>query len=160
MQSEFDPHDVLTAYHEAGHALMAMIVGREIHRVSILPNQTRLGACELKKGRSKPSKDILEDEILILLAGVASEGRLTGHYNWSGGSQDLRQAMQLIESRAGTEKQCERLKRRMLDKVEYLLDDETHWKIVQAISGQLLISKTISGRAVRHLFNQEMAKQA
>ena len=158
MEAEFSKQDILTAYHEAGHAVMALIVGRDVHRVSIMPNQTRLGACELKKGRSKPSRDMLEDEILILLAGVAAEGRLTNHYNWAGGSQDLRQAGRLIESRAGTQRQCERLQRRMMDKVEYLLDDDTHWAVVQQIAQQLLESKTISGRAARHLFDLAMAK--
>lgn len=76
--------DLLTAYHEAGHAVIAMVVGKAVHRVSIVPNATRLGACELKKGRLCASNDELEDEVLVLLAGVAAEGRLTGQYNWSG----------------------------------------------------------------------------
>ena len=149
---------ILTAYHEAGHAVMAMVVGREVHRVSILPNQTRLGACELKKGRAKPSKDQLEDEVLILLAGVAAEGRLSGHYNWAGGSSDLRQATRLIESRATNQRQADRLQRRMMDKAEYLLDAAPHWASVQVIAAQLLELQTISGRAARHFFERQLAK--
>lgn len=159
MDAKPTDQDILTAYHEAGHAVMALIVGRDVHRVSILPNQTRLGACELKKGRSKPSRDMLEDEVLILLAGVAAEGRLTENYNWSGGSQDLRQAQYLIESRAGNQRQSERLHRRMLDKAEYLLDDSAHWGAVQVIANQLLELKTISGRAARHFYNMQLAKK-
>lgn len=159
MDAKLTEQDIMTAYHEAGHAVMALIVGRDIHRVSILPNTTRLGACELKKGRSKPSRDMLEDEILILLAGVAAEGRLTENYNWSGGSQDLKQVTYLIESRAASERQAERLRRRMLDKAEYLLDDSAHWEAVRAIAKQLLESKTISGRAARHYYDLQIAKR-
>jgi hypothetical protein len=62
-----------TAYHEAGHAVMALSLGRLIQKVTILPGKSqfgevRLGACEIRKGRSKASKDLLEDEALILLA--------------------------------------------------------------------------------------------
>ena len=43
-----------TAYHEAGHAVMAMILGRAVQKVTIVPGQShlgaqRLGACHLQK---------------------------------------------------------------------------------------------------------------
>jgi ATP-dependent Zn protease len=70
-----DPR-VMTAYHEAGHAVVAITVGRAIQKVSIIPNKTRLGACEIKKGRFQPSNDWLEDEVLILFGGVAAEASI------------------------------------------------------------------------------------
>jgi ATP-dependent Zn protease len=149
----FSSEDLLTAYHEAGHAVIAMVVGRAVHRVSIVPNATRLGACELKKGRSRASNDELEDEVLVLLAGVAAEGRLTGQYNWSGGAKDLRLALQAIDSRASTEKQAERLRKRMLNKVEYLLDDDAHWAAIEVIANELVAHRTISGRSAKHHFD-------
>ena len=59
-----------TAYHEAGHAVMALALGRPIQKVTIAPNQNYLGACQIQKGRFKPTKDWLEDEMLILFAGM------------------------------------------------------------------------------------------
>ena len=46
---------VATAYHEAGHAVMGMTLGRPIQKVTILPGQlptggVRLGACKIRKG--------------------------------------------------------------------------------------------------------------
>lgn len=149
--------DILTAYHEAGHAVVALALGRPVLRVSIIANATRLGQCELKKGRFKPSKDALETEVLILLAGLVAEGRLSGRYARGGAARDLRQARLLTGSRAGSDRQAERLERRMLDKTEHLLHHEGHWTAVQRIAAELLQHQTISGRAARHHFEQALA---
>ena len=59
-----------TAFHEAGHAVMALILDRAISKVTIAPGQShlgvqRLGACHLQKGRPKNSQDFLEDEVMM-----------------------------------------------------------------------------------------------
>ncbi len=46
--------NLATAYHEAGHAVIALTLGRNVQRVSILPNQLRLGQCELKIEEQAP----------------------------------------------------------------------------------------------------------
>ncbi|MGV3482961.1 MAG: cell division protein FtsH [Planctomycetaceae bacterium] len=148
-----DPR-MLTAYHEAGHAVMAMLVGRPVQKVSIIPNKTRLGACEMKKGRFQPSNDWLEDEVLILLAGVVAEARITGRYNWQAAGQDWRSVRRLTLSRAGDETRAEKLERRLLAKTEHLLSDDLAWKTAQQIAEALLERESISGRAAMHLHNQ------
>ena len=54
------PHDPATAYHEAGHAVVSLILGRPVHRVSVLPNRERLGQCEFRKGVTRPSEDFCQ----------------------------------------------------------------------------------------------------
>lgn len=152
-----DPR-LLTAYHEAGHAVIAMAVGRPLHKVTIAANRNRLGLCHVQKGRARASKDWLEDEILILLAGMAAESQLSGAYNLGGAQQDLKMARRLAIMRAGNEQQAERLERRLLTKTEHLLTDEGHWNAVQDIAKDLLERETISGRAALHWFNQAVAK--
>lgn len=147
--------NLTTAYHEAGHAVIALALGRNVQRVSILPNQLRLGQCELKKGRAKPAHDPVEVEILILLGGVAAEACYTGEYAWAAAQQDLRA---LTSQRASGEKQVARLERRLLDKVEHLLADPAIWRATELIAAELLRSTTISGRAARHLFDQAAAQ--
>lgn len=149
--------EVATAFHEAGHAVVALALGRPVQRVTIEPKQMRLGRCELKKGRFKPSQDILETEILILLGGPAAEARHTGRYDWGGASQDLRDVRSMTLRRAASERQVERLERRMLDKAEHLLDQPGIWLAVQRIADELLRCTTISGRAARHLFDEAVA---
>jgi len=156
--SQQSQHQTLTAYHEAGHAVIAIIVGRAVHKISIIPNKTRLGACEIKKGRSKPTTDWLEDEVLILLGGVAAEAKLIGRYNWAGAGQDLRGVRALTMSRAGDEVRANKLERRLLSKTEHLLADDPTWQAVILIATALLEKETISGRQTIHLYNQTCEK--
>lgn len=144
---------IATAYHEAGHAVIALALGREVQRVSILPGRGWLGRCEFKKGRVRPSEDWLEREILISLAGAAAEARHTGAYAWEGAIADLRAVRRLAVQRA-SERQAEKLESRLMAKVEHLLNQAGHWRAVELIAAELLRCETISGRAVRHLFDQ------
>jgi ATP-dependent Zn protease len=82
-------YSAATAYHEAGHAVVAMILGRPVESVSVLPNRQFLGMCRFHKGVFRPSKDWLEQEILISLGGLASEAMHSGEYAWDGAARDL-----------------------------------------------------------------------
>jgi len=150
--------DSATAYHEAGHAVIALALDRPVHRVSVLPNRERLGQCEFRKGVTRPSDDWIEREILIALAGLAAEARHTGTYGFEEADRDLRFVRRLILQRSSP-RQAERLERRMLSKVEHLLADEGHWRAVVAIAVELLKLGTISGRAARHLFERSCERE-
>ena len=148
------PGDVTTAYHEAGHAVVALSLQRPVERVSIEPNQIRLGHCKLSKGVHGPLKDSVETEILILLGGPGAEARHTGDYDWDAGSEDMRTVRKLLGMRPGSDRQLKRTERRLLDKAEYLLDQPGVWTSVERIVAELLRSRTVSGRSVRHIFEQ------
>jgi hypothetical protein len=148
--------DEATAYHEAGHAVMALALGRPVHRVSVLADRERLGQCEYRKGVFRPSEDWLEREALIALGGVAAEALHTGDYAWDAADRDLRYVRDLAEQRAGP-RQAERLERRLLAKAEHLLAKDGHWRAVELIAAELLRRGAISGRAARHLFDQGCA---
>jgi ATP-dependent Zn protease len=140
----------LTAYHEAGHAVMALLMGRSVQKVSIIPSQNRLGAVTMQKGRAKQVQDKLEAEMLILLAGMAAEGRKSGKYNLVGAGQDLRMVEKLALSRAGNPKQATKLIHKTLDKTQHLLSNKANWAAVKAIAKELLEHESISGRAAKH----------
>jgi hypothetical protein len=42
--------DIATAYHEAGHAIVALSLGRSVEKLSIVRNSIRLGVVQLGKG--------------------------------------------------------------------------------------------------------------
>jgi len=140
-----------TAFHEAGHAVMALVFDRPVQKVSILPDQRRLGHCEFRKGVSRASQDRLEADILILLAGVVAEALHSGAYNWPGAALDMQSVRRLALMRSG-KSQADKLTRRLLAKTEHLLQKAQHWNAVEQIAADLLEKKSISGRAARHVF--------
>ncbi|MAI73293.1 MAG: cell division protein FtsH [Rhodopirellula sp.] len=154
-----------TAYHEAGHAVMAVSFGCLIKKVTIVPGrsglgQYRLGVCELQKGRSANAKNLLDDEIVILFAGMVAEAHFTGRYCEAGAAEDLRTIRRLLCRRVGSDKQHERLRRRLLARTEHLLDDEATALAVEMVATELVQKQTISGRAVRHFYQQAMRKSS
>ena len=66
----------MTAYHEAGHAVLALLHGRPVEQVTIRGTRFFLGKCEMDRGRFGPRQDELEAAMLILLGGMAAEARL------------------------------------------------------------------------------------
>lgn len=143
-----------TAYHEAGHAVVALALGRPVHRVSILPDRELLGSCAFGKAVFRPSEDWLEREALIALSGLAAEARFTGVYAFDAAARDRRYVAGLALQRTGDARKAERLERRLLSKVENLLAREENWRAVERIAAELLRAGEISGRAARHLFDE------
>jgi len=155
---------IATAYHEAGHAVMAMILGRSIQKVTITAARTqtggrRLGVCELGKGRAKPSQDTIEEEALILLAGMVAEARFTGEYCRRGAATDIRMVTRLLQNRAGSDRQLQRLQRRLLEKTEHLLSDSGNAYAIEVVARELLLRKNLTGRGIRHLFDSAIASR-
>ena len=152
------PEETSVAYHEAGHAVVALAMGRPVHRVSVQPSGQWLGRCEFQKGTIRRAHDPIEAEILIMLGGLAAEARHSGEYAWDGAERDLWAVRSLTERRATGERQVERLERRMLDKVEHLLDRPGMWPAVEKIAEDLIKHTAISGRAARHIYDEAIAK--
>jgi ATP-dependent Zn protease len=150
-----DIEKLATAYHEAGHAVVALAVGRNIEKLSVVRNSLRLGVVQLGKGRTGRKQDYYENESVILLGGLVSEQKFTGVYNWSGAQQDLSSLRRLSLARVSSDKEAERLERKLLEKTSYLLDQEANWRSVEKIVIALMEGDAISGRAARHLFEQE-----
>jgi ATP-dependent Zn protease len=146
--------DAATAYHEAGHAVMSLALGRPGANVSVLARREYLGTCAFGKAVFRPSEDWLEREALIALAGPAAEARHTGRYAWGAAAQDLRYAEGLVAQRAGDGRRAERLLRRLLSKAEHLLGREENWRAVECLAAELLRLGEISGRTARHLFDE------
>ena len=154
---------VSTAYHEAGHAVMALALGRDVQKVTVRPGRSqlgevRLGTCELGKSRNGATRNSLEDEVLILFAGMVAEARFSGKYCQTAASQDLRTIRQILQSRVASTKQIERLEKRLLSKTEHVLHDEGHVTAIEWIAKELVQRVTISGRSVRHYYKQAMQR--
>jgi ATP-dependent Zn protease len=146
------PPDEATAYHEAGHAVMALALGRPVACVSTLPTREFLGTCEFGKAVFRPSEDWLERELLIALGGIAAEAIRTGEYAWDAASRDRDYAEDLALQRAGNPRKAERVLRRALAKAEHLLSRGENWRAVERLAAELLRLGEVSGRAARHIY--------
>ena len=112
-----------------------------------------------EKGRSKPTGDWLEDEVMILLAGMVAESSFTGRYCEQGAAVDLRAVDRLLDSRVRTERQLDKLRQRLINKTEHLLSEPAHATAVKAVAQELLLKGEVSGRLVKHHLNQAIAQQ-
>ena len=155
-KSIVDEQMIATAYHEAGHAIVALSLGRTVEKCTIVRNTIRLGAVQLGKGRGKRQQDFFEIEAMILLGGLVSEAKYTGQYNWGGAQQDLRALRRLTLARVNTDQQVERLEKRLLDKTAHHIEQPGHWAAVESVVAELIKQQAISGRSARHLFDQTM----
>ena len=146
-----DRRDV-TAYHEAGHAVAALVLGRPVSWVSIRPDRKYLGVCAFAKAVFRPSEDWVEREAVIALAGPAAEAGFTGELDWAGAAHDYDYAFDLARGRGGDEKRADRLVKRWLAKADHLLGRGDTWDAVERIAAELVRLEEISGRAARHSF--------
>src|SRR4051812_1580556 len=93
------PHRI--AIHEAGHAVMVHLCGRRLGAASAIGHGEILGELEYRGFVSFPEHTLddararrkLEQEIMIALAGLASESLHPGPVNVAGGATDLQRAL-------------------------------------------------------------------
>lgn len=90
-----------TAYHESGHAIVALIVKNAdpVDKVTIIPRGLSLGATHFmpKKNRLSYWKKELVDQLAVLMGGRAAEEVFVGDMS-SGAQMDITQATRLARS--------------------------------------------------------------
>ncbi|HLR21645.1 MAG TPA: ATP-dependent metallopeptidase FtsH/Yme1/Tma family protein [Tissierellaceae bacterium] len=96
----------ITAYHEAGHALMAKLVSPEnrVTRVSIIPSTKGMGGFSLNipPDRMYQTKKEILNNIMVILGGRAAEEIIYGKENiTTGASSDLEKATEDVLSMIG-----------------------------------------------------------
>lgn len=97
----------ITAYHEAGHALVAKLVDKtnRVTKVSIIPSTRGVGGFSLNLPNDKiyRSKQDLYNNIMIALGGRAAEEIIFGNTNiTTGASSDLEKASDIALSLVGS----------------------------------------------------------
>jgi hypothetical protein len=154
------------AYHEAGHAVMSFILRRGVTRVTIIPNDESktLGLCtstHLPRSFSPDMKmdararNVIEREVMILLAGTTAERKFRGRHNWRGANDDLRKAVNLASyycpSTEEVGKYLDWLKERTWND---LCNKPAHWRAVEYIAAELLETQAISGKKAKDLYHK------
>jgi ATP-dependent Zn protease len=147
----------LTAYHEAGHAVMAQLCGRQVTEVEIVGDREHTGMVHSLAFPPDPADDTapraeaedLENQLKIILAGTVTEGMVSGRNGWDETSGDLdvavRLGMRLVDD-------CEDVLPLLEDiGAEVKGELQTHWAAVEMLARELLRRKTLNGSDVRKL---------
>jgi ATP-dependent Zn protease len=141
----------LTAYHEAGHAVMAELCGQLLTEVEIVGDSEHTGSVHSLAFPPNPSAEVddIERQLKIILAGTVAEAMVSGREGWDETSEDLdaavRLGMRLVDD-------CEDV----LPLLEEIGDDvrrylHRHWAAVEKLVLELLHRKALTGAEVRRL---------
>jgi hypothetical protein len=151
--------ELLTAYHEAGHAVVAELHGEHISRVEIVGDEERSGSTETLRFPADPAEGVAEQTTLAevenrlrsVLSGTVAEAMISGREDWDEGSEDLdeavRLAMKLVDD-------CEDVLPLLADiriDLEAVLAER--WYLVERLAEELMRRKTLSGAEVRRIIN-------
>jgi hypothetical protein len=151
----------VTAYHEAGHAVMAFRTGRSVLRISIMPEEGRCGHVAFRPragwdrvspgqfGAFRGRERWIEREILILLCGFAAESRFTGRNNYVGAGEDYEEAFALAEVLHPRGLVRDHYLVSMLARARAAVQEPEVWVQIEALAAALLARPVLSPRAAR-----------
>jgi ATP-dependent Zn protease len=150
----------LTAYHEAGHAFMALYVGARVRQVTVEPDwddgPARHGDTQIEWHGDVPNRrQQCENEILVALAGPVAEMIQSGEPYHPGfvaeWAADWQAAWQAAESLVADEPKRVKLLERMTVGLYRLLERDDHWAALAAIVDNLLAHETLAGEEVQQI---------
>jgi hypothetical protein len=147
-----------TAYHEAGHAIACIKLKRPFKQVTIIPKDNSLGhlqphdkpkSIQPEVETSGRTRSWLEREILITLAGLASENRFAGRHNWRGAGGDFRDAVDIATYLYFEPRLIEKYLSFKIEEAKCFVAAERVWDEIVAVAAALLRRKTLSARDVK-----------
>jgi ATP-dependent Zn protease len=153
----------LTAYHEAGHAVVAHLCGRRVTRLEIVGDAEHTGACHsltFPPERNRPVDPALpnvdlEARILCTCAGIVAESIVTGDTGWDESSEDLDRAVRLSIRLLGD---CSRVVR-YLEAVRSHAEDllRYNWSSVEALAAALMQRKALNEGEIQDVLRRSVA---
>lgn len=156
--------ELLTAYHEAGHALASQLYGQVLTRVEILGDTEHSGTTETLRfpvdpdegGTSRASIEATENQLRCVLAGTVAEMMVSEREGWDERSEDLdvavRLAMKLVDD-------CEDVLPLLEDiraDLETVLRES--WGAIESLAGELVERKSLSGAEVRQILESHVTR--
>jgi ATP-dependent Zn protease len=125
-----------TAYHEAGHGVVAHRYGHEVGKLTIVPDESRLGFFSGEGAWANGSKD--HEQIVVLYAGFAAEQKYDSSAEPGGSASDDEEARHLLQSQPEdtTEEHFRAESKRLV---------EENWAQIEAVATALLEHETMEG---------------
>jgi ATP-dependent Zn protease len=152
------------AYHEAGHAVMAYILKRRFHFITIDPEKldkntgglVQLAHSQklqksLNGGGFDDNRPILEKQIKITLAAEVACGLLVGRIDWKIAEKDIQDCLSLTGSLCGDDEETYAYLNWLLLSVRNELQLPYNWARVYAVAQALMQQKTLSYHKAREI---------
>jgi Peptidase family M41 len=128
------------AYHEAGHAVVGYVLGLDLERVTIVPDDSTLGHCRYRDWEIHAVAEDLDAHLLLTLAGAVAEEIAVGAPSRGA---DERRAMRLARMRGDSEAEaCERLAWARWQVRRFA---EGHWPVFKALAAALRKQRELEG---------------
>jgi hypothetical protein len=147
----------IAAYHEAGHAVVAWMLGLRVRSVTIRPASGHSGLTRIAGfGRTTTEK-----KILITLAGPYTRRRFVPRSAWRSRNQshladgyDFDKVALLLDDAHGNGKVADLYSRYVMAKAEQLVDDG--WQHIEAVAKALLERETLTVAEMRQVISDEV----
>ena len=170
----------IVAYHEAGHAVMNVLLGKPVARISIMGMTSGVGGAVFQSDEGKVfhTKEDVEKEVMILYAGRASEQIKFGEDKiTNGASNDITEATKIITTyftRYGFDSSAGLLDYSVFSQLGINADNDVtdkarklsaefyaktvkfltgHYDVVENLAQKLLEVKTLSGDEMQAFLN-------
>lgn len=153
----------LTAYHEAGHAFMATVLGAKVQSVTIDPDNDdgpeRFGDTQILWKRSRLSaREFCERAILVSLAGPVSEMLYSGDPYHPGlvaeWANDWQSAWELAEPIFTSPTRRLNYLETLTAQLYHQLNTEPNWSAVAAIADSLLAHETLEHDDIKEIVDE------
>jgi len=156
----------LTAYHEAGHAVMAYWLRKRIRHVTVIPNSDDNTLGHFKQGkapnflrdadcdRSPKIRMELEKLAMVDLAGQAAEYLLTGRKHKAGSEEDNHHALNCLSYLTGSTEELEAYWNWLAIRAKATLKIPALWQAIQTLAVELLNKKYIGGRRAHQIIQE------
>jgi hypothetical protein len=154
-----------TAYHEAGHAVMAVWLRCRCLHVSIIPDENEGTLGHLLRGKlarvepeplepSAKTRLQLERLVLVYLAGNAAEYLLTGRKCFASSNSDFMDAYDYLNYLTRNEEEIRAYIGWLRERAKTILSLNFNWFAVETLANELLKEKYLGRRKVYKLIRK------
>lgn len=161
----------ISAYHEAGHAVVAYDQGVRVHGISVVPDEGRMGhiaidtlhlnrlAVTFHNNKGARNRFTMERHVMVLQGGHAAVRRLDSAgaelaRTAQGEGSDLNIAMGLVRAFATSEREAEKYYQWLDARTEGILSSPMRWFQVRMLATALLEHRQLGTRKVREIVKE------
>lgn len=152
------------AYHEAGHAVMAFLIGTPIKYATVIPDKEYIGMVRISPRYKVEDvmslspidwkmQKIIESDIMVKLAGQLAEAKYLGK-EIDDVLTDHETSVSMMDNIVSSDEELDAYYDWLTIRTRNFIVSPRNWPIVEAVAKELLIHKQLSGRKVRRIILQ------